>query len=349
MGPPGLVQVSELGDPPDRIVNQAEQQRLLSVWSKHVRPTMMDGTADFEDFFEQAARLDAAVQAFGENRIWLYLGDATKGRNLATGETRLLDRLRHLPVFGSQITSEALSPANRVERLADGYMDLAAFQRSAGRRMILADHDGELDSELVTACQDLGAADGQVFVKSAFPKSFAGRVHLTDPSDSECIFSDLVRQLAWTMVQDRRFLVQELITMRYEYRFFVVDGRLVTGAGCIKEFTPLNNDLSAFDTVVREHRREHSARERRPDIVARLYDHACGIVRDIAVERPQLNRYTLDMAIDERDRPLAIELNGLLNSGLYASQPLLLAKAMDRLYPKHELPTEPVRRVFWLH
>jgi hypothetical protein len=48
-------------------------------------------------------------------------------------------------------------------------------------------------------------------------------------------------------------LVQEFVEMTYEYRLFVVDGRVVTGAGCIPWKTPLDN-TALYDPDMVEHR-----------------------------------------------------------------------------------------------
>lgn len=50
-------------------------------------------------------------------------------------------------------------------------------------------------------------------------------------------------------------LIQEFKQMKYEYRFFVFNGVLISGAGCVEEHTPLVN-TKQFNTLMEEYRNE---------------------------------------------------------------------------------------------
>ncbi len=123
--------------------------------------------------------------------------------------------------------------------------------------------------------------------------------------------------------------------MAYEYRFFAVGGRVVTGAGCIEERTPLDHDPSdgPLDPWVRHIRGNgiqagmDGVPQRRPDIV----DLMRPLAEEIAAEIGEPTSF--DLALDICGEPLLIEVNGLSNAGLYASDPRLVTAALaHRLY-----------------
>src|SRR5699024_3654916 len=72
-------------------------------------------------------------------------------------------------------------------------------------------------------------------------------------------------------------LVQDWIPMTYECRLFVVDGRIITAAGCVEEHTPYSRpDVGTrFDNRLRERRGNQITAEldtpvvERPDLVTR--------------------------------------------------------------------------------
>ena len=138
--------------------------------------------------------------------------------------------------------------------------------------------------------------------------------------------------LGWAAVRldGRRgaLLGQPKLQLQYECRCFVVDGQVVTAAGCVEEFTPLDAiPGQPFDTRVRRHR-GHLGGTASPitdelEVVGRLLE----IGRRAAEEHG--GTVVINVALDaERQRPVVVELNGLPNSGLYASDPWLLARAL---------------------
>lgn len=138
-------------------------------------------------------------------------------------------------------------------------------------------------------------------------------------------------ELEWFTVSlgDRAdaFIAQEWVPMMFEYRLFVVDGEVVTGAGCIEENTPLDN-RAQFDSAVREHRAAQSPVVDRPEAVAAMVRFGQAVAVEIAAENPAMTQYVMDVAIGADGMPLIVELNSLLNSGLYASDPRLVTAAM---------------------
>jgi hypothetical protein len=310
---------------------EARKQQLLGLWSQHVAPVSADGDSDFEDFYEQAARLEAAIDAVGVAGLWVDVHDGHP-RHLGTGATRPYAEVANLPRFGSQPQQHDFVPSLAVERMADSYATLTTFQTMAGRRIILAGVDAG-GPEVTESLLDVAALhpDGRVLVKVnrqkygiydfiVKPGSTLDEVFRSTPEDLD---GALMHLEGWPDA----FIVQEFMPMEYEYRMFVVDGVPVTGAGCVEEFTPLENS-APFDTKVRRSRSAVSAVEDRPDVVARLLTFAVEAAATLLIEKPELTHYALDVALDSAGNPLIVELNALLNSGLYASDPRIMYRAL---------------------
>jgi hypothetical protein len=83
---------------------EAEKATILHSWTTLVGPLHGDGTGDYEDFWEQAYRLQAALDSFGADNIWLFVPGLREGHDLHLGTRELADlsTLRDLPVYGSQ-------------------------------------------------------------------------------------------------------------------------------------------------------------------------------------------------------------------------------------------------------
>ena len=113
--------------------------------------------------------------------------------------------------------------------------------------------------------------------------------------------------------------------MEFETRFFVVDGVPVTGAGCVESHTPLDCE-DRFDPKM-ERIRGDGLIVSRADVMADHLAFAEVVAAEFAAVG--VRHFTLDVAAGV-DGPLVVELNSLLNSGLYASQPAAVIAALDR-------------------
>jgi hypothetical protein len=128
-------------------------------------------------------------------------------------------------------------------------------------------------------------------------------------------------------------IAQVFVPMEYEYRVFVVGKKVVTAAGCVEEFTPLDNNGFPFDHQLRRHRQAKSAVELAPEVAGILTGFARHAVDALAYEVPDLTDYVIDVALGPDGNPLIVELNSLLNAGLYASQPQRVTEAMVATVP----------------
>jgi hypothetical protein len=127
-------------------------------------------------------------------------------------------------------------------------------------------------------------------------------------------------------------LVQEMVPMGYEYRFFVVNHELVAGAGCVDNNTPLDSQHAQFDPVVEKDRYapgQNRLENWDESIQGVLVDCAREIVAATHELEPNCPTYVVDVAINlETGEPLMIERNQLDSAGLYALDAERVAVAM---------------------
>jgi len=202
---------------------------------------------------------------------------------------------------------------------ASNYAESPVFLRHAGRRMIFVDATNEdLERALAEILGD--RSETVVFLKSV-RKEFSGIARITAGTTLHEQVFDQMDGLDLEIVHyegDRRLLlVQDAVECGYEYRFFVVDGQLVTGAGCVEHHTPLDN-VEAFDAKM-EPVRNRSEVGAFPDMRDQHLAFAHAFVEEFAAEHGRHLDYCLDVAVDASGRTFVIELNPPLNCGRYAS------------------------------
>jgi len=321
------------------------QGNLMGTYSKHVSTVHWGHGGDWEDFFEQAYRLNAALEGFGARNVWVQVDGRSTAVNAATGERRPTTDLEHLPIYGAQPGRPGHFLSVTVDdRLADSYASHAAFLAAAGRPFRVAGFGTDANDivEVIQLMSREGVRD--FFVKANPAKTGLFQFAIPAGSTDREVFrsfsamaSDAVMHLEG---KADAFFVQGRVDMEYEYRLFVVDHRVVAGAGCIEEHTPLDNLGDTFDPRVRRSRPQRSAVETRPEVVVDLVAFGSRVVADLAAEVPDLGTYVLDVALGSNGAPLAIELNGMLNAGLYAVNPTLITRAMADA-PHTSMPTRP--------
>lgn len=194
------------------------------------------------------------------------------------------------------------------------------FKRHAGRHIEILDMSMDDIRAAFKRMMDEGHSDG--FLKTV-EKAWSSKVDLR---------SDIPVDIAWDIVANEgvknALILQGLITPVCEYRIFVVGDQPVTGAGCIESFTPLDRREDRFDHRVEADRNRGAICEH-PDLVDSYVDFATQFARDWAIEHGPNTAYTLDLCVDlPTRRIMPIELNPMLNTGLYASDPTLLATAL---------------------
>lgn len=321
---------------------RARFQALLALWTRHVPATDSDGAGDYEEFVEQAVRLEAALETFGADNTWLMIStDPGTAVNAGTGETRPTADLQHLPRYGTQPSRRHEDVDMEQARLASAYYRYESFLSRAGRRLAVCGFGLEDEVDGVELGDVLAgwAADGvhKAFLKSVQVKQFAFPVDLPEGFRTEHgsrLVYDALNYGAMRLEGQRESLIaQEFVAMEYEYRVFVVGNTVTTAAGCVEEFTPLDNNGYRFDNQLRRHRQAKSPVEAEPPIAGILTGFARNAVDALVLEVPELTDYVIDVALGPDGEPLIVELNSLLNAGLYASQPERVTRAMVAAVP----------------
>lgn len=308
----------------------------FSVWKRHIGPVVPAG-GDYEYFVEEAFRLHAALESFGTGNCWMHhQWGEHRGYafNLVTGKKRSADELQAEGAlsYGAQPSGHHWALAGEA---ADDYAPLMSFQRNSGRYVELGGFASGQNDDLNLVFERMYERGiRKALLKRRYRKNPLLEVDLNKWKNLGSVTHAMVDDEAgWTLINDEGrsgvYLVQEFIQMRYEYRSFVINHQPVTGAGCVEEFTPLDNTGESFDDRVREVRSSESAVESNPQVKDILLDFTRRVASEIAEERPEIGGYTLDTALDSEGNPLVIELNGHLNAGFFASQPVRITEALS--------------------
>lgn len=313
--------------------------------------------ADFEDFTEEAYRLDAALQGFGPENVWITgatpFSDITNEQmfNAVSGEVtdRPSDTLPGyiFDYYGMQRSTRShLGSPLPQEMAADQYMYSSTFNKFAGRKIEIAGYYSKRNDifEVIKRMYDGGVR--KFFVKLCQTKAgiFRFSFGLDDETNGELTLAT-IREIVDAEVSDHVmhrlesnnvFMVQEDVDMTYEYRMFMVESKAVTGAGCIEEFTPLDNLGNDFDARMRKHRNEDEPLKEALAYLEIYRSLAQDVALSYAQEIPEFRNYVLDFALvsdaEHGFKPVLIEVNGLLNCGLYATRPIAVTTALAQAY-----------------
>jgi hypothetical protein len=287
---------------------------------------------DDEDFLEQVWRLHAIAEVIPHERVYVQVRERI--RNLATGRDGYpaADAFR----WGMQTKQEAREHPIPAEVAADHYFEHSAFQAFAGRRVAISGFRTTGEPQLCDTIRAFAGRTGSAFVKVVRPtKGGITTVPVTSGATDDDILDTMYDDeffggaLIHAEGRPGTFLVQERVEMRFEYRMFVVDGRVVTGAGCVESFTPgTRRDTGPFDCRVQEYR-GRSEVIHAPGVVHTLREGAEAFLAAYTRSGDAGSEFVLDMALDGAGRPLVVEVNGIRNSGLYASDPVAVIAALQ--------------------
>jgi len=272
--------------------------------------------ADFEDFHENAIRYHYANASGIPIHILTRHETAKDCRDLTKWRFR-------------GVSAELEGYANP----ADQYFVLKAFRERAGRRIEIVkftDKDDPMHpANIIRQMRQDGMTNFLGKVTATF--KYTNLFYQSEPEDSDAHISCELFGYAPAHFEDveNAGIIQAVIDMEYEYRCIFVDGKLVTGAGCIEEFTPYNRlgYGQAFDPQLRQKRHEGTPvvidQARTETLVTFARESLVALVK----EDPRLNEGTIDVALGKDGKPLIVELNGAPNYGLYACNAKLIVDA----------------------
>lgn len=279
----------------------------------HIRHVDADG--DLEDFWEDVARTAAAIRAAST-------AEATFTPVAADHDWTCHELAQRLgPVAASEEIQHAHDPLLDHRILAD----------YGGRWMARAGigEPGELDADedaVVLLHQRARRGVRRAMVKLATRKSGVFTVELDTSMDQQAVREALFDSVdGWELIrlegQRGSLLIQDWIPMTYEHRLFVVDGEVVSSAGCIEEFTPYSrqNTSTRFDSRMRRVRGDAAAGEQsspitsKPPVLGRYLETGGRIAAQHG------GTVVIDLALDASSGEIVVvELNPLPNAGLYA-------------------------------
>jgi hypothetical protein len=320
----------------------------------------VDPSVDYEDWMEPACMLREAL----ELRLEVMILPPLQLRRAVMNPIALIPGVSCRDILiGRQLKSDPMEfqyfdlgwPAAG-EQKANHYAELETFFARSGRRMQLADMPGDRasagDRKAVfgrgTSAKTLGAAmadlaPGPVMIKQVYPGKSLPLLSYTleegfEASDGERMFFDDVGfHFARYEGDPAALLVQERVTMTHETRFFVIGGKVISGAACIEHHTPQQTPYhdDVLPPVWEIARNSGQMDERdlgsRKSTAREMWSFAWDVAAQIAAEAPDLTAYTLDVALGADDRPLVIELNPAAMSGIYANNATKLMHAIHDL------------------
>jgi hypothetical protein len=324
---------------------------VLATWRTLVEPLPHNGEGDKEDFWEMAYRLHAGLNS-GAKAVYLSIDN--KPATIVNPTKKSWGKKSFDASEAYRLGSEnperyalygpvsRFSPANAVrlpqEEMATQYASLAPYTAHSGRRIDLVSvgegYEGEdvgvTIEERLLEYRDAGLT--RAAIKSVRSKRFPLTVFDIAagdnpvPSDLHDSIGDWAFQL---LGLPEAFILQGYMNVQYEYRFFVVGGKPVTGAANIEEHTPLDAMPGVpFDPFMRQHRAAKSEVVEQVRRMVNYLDFATKVATEMA-DQHGLVDYVLDVATDgDTGEPFIVELNGLLNSGLFATDPREVTKAL---------------------
>lgn len=328
---------------------------ILASW-REAMPESKPQNLDFEDWVENAIQLHHALRAVRERpqELALYIDrgqgnkvDEISPIDLEDQHPLAFDPERPFMLMGMEggswdfaRTSPMVTAPSRDDQLAaEAYVHNPGFWAHAGRQMRLSIYDdGEsnvaAEDDLVEAIkQRRDEGQHSVFVKVNEAKAGVARLQIAGRTDAE-IAADLMEAFEWTLVRmggiSGGFLIQDDVVMEHEYRVFVVDGKAVTGAGCVGEHTPLDNRAPGFDLHTRRVRPnvefELGPIEPSPDVIERYKQALPQIIEDLMRGDERLQDFVVDLCLID-DEVCVVEVNPSRNAGLYAIDVQALVKA----------------------
>lgn len=309
---------------------------LAELWDAHVGEMHYTDDGDLEDFLEQAVRLQSVL--YNVEDVWLTVNAGSTAKNLRTGAEAPVTDLAHHVRYGVQSTADiALSdlPQLQMEANVDRYTTWKTFQNNSLRTIIHAGFNPTEGISLTEAVLQLHQqGHREVFIKAVRAKTGFWKFTLPEILTEKEASNLIEENLEWATIRmegtPAAFTVQASIRMMYEYRFFVVNHRPVTGAGMVAEFTPFNNTAaSPFNAYMRAERGDEVTFQ--PELMEKYLQFADKVAYEMKQENPELHSYVVDVAINPDEETLVVEFNSLLNSGLYASNPDYVVLALDSL------------------
>ena len=302
-------------------ISVSEQERVFNMFphaKKFMKLHNLMGrdAGDFEDSLEMIARIDSFAKIHGVDTLTPVIIGETLGN-------------ANYPFYGpipSQVGYLSNTPLLLNSFSADNYQEFDSFAKYAGRWVATPDKNTDEESDYLNEMLSLSVKqrDENHWNGFVIKQQGHGKLPITIVRGSQTVREALMELYEYhsMMTKPQGFIFQELVSMEDEYRFFVSDGKIVTGAGCIESFTPIDNvNREDFHTIVEGVRGSHNFRE--DTLLVQEMREFAQKATDSFIRDGVGKFFVIDIAVmvhADGSRNLGVvELNGLTNSGLYAS------------------------------
>ena len=290
----------------------------IRAWEEHVGLVTPQG-GDREEWTEMAARLYWGPRNLGDDAIVRVHGHWKGDDTSLAGLPHLGHVLAHCQT-PDQVADSSLAARYRLNPVVRGLMHRPSETCSIEPPDVRAAFARLVDRGVTS-----------FFVKYAVREKALPNLPLdgTDPDALSEQVSDWLdgnwESMRAEGVPDA-LLVQKRVRMEYEYRVFIIGDEPVCGAGNIGVLTPVDNE-ARFDPKMQWTRADmdRSTVERRPDLAERYREAAVRFGRALAGNG--YGAYVLDLCLIDGEVSI-VELNGMMNAGLFALDMDALTRAM---------------------
>lgn len=265
----------------------------------------LSDTTDPEERLEDAALMKALKDELGPDLAVLDAKNTNENlKELGIGAEDV--------ILGRHQRWQGPHPGRQLAPPFLAYWDDPAFLAAAGRTVVPCTFD-QANAEVAR----LHGEGKDAFIKSTTTKEFTSLVKRGST------IHDVADALIYSWLDHDRpvLLVQEAVEMRYEHRFAVMGRQIVSHSPVMIPLTPLDaawtTGMVAFSPI-------STKLEHRPDIVAKLKQHARQLAQALEVESCIIDCCMIG------DEPAAIELNALSvgQFGLYGMNVRELAQGV---------------------
>lgn len=327
----------------DTYCQEAEQRapHYVEAWLERY-PESKPAVRDFEDWAENATYLVAAKD------LGIDLVDAERpsGAFVSASRRSIMESQEGPPGFfytgiSDAVAIQEIKPPTRLllQRHADleasmEYYRTPEFVELAGRDLHPAFAE---PSEINRIVRDMIPGEGEFFMKT-IDKQFAGKVQIeagVEPWDAICQRFEGIEWDPITKEGDRlpAYLIQPAFEPSFEYRLFMVDGKVATSAGCVELFTPIDNE-KPFDAKM-ERIRNGGELLMADKLVEQFVERANQFGADWKDKGTSPRVYGLDLCVDAKTNEIrGIEINPAMNLGRYASDTHAYMRSVDTMLHK---------------
>lgn len=324
-GAPFLLRLSNLTAPQPKSADETAMIRMFERWTGGVTP--LDAPIDETAFFTQASVLIAATRVVPSDRLWVTFDDIFAVNS--QGDRIQTSSLTGAIGFGS---TQKIDSAHAKDE--PGWWLSRSAHSITTLDMLVCSYSG-FGTDVTRVMRDAAlAGQSRVHIRlGRVSKSAIVPVYASDDAaqDKDQNRSALIGAFGWDIAHvsggTEDIVVTPEIEPTWEYRMWVVNGQVVTGAGIVEEFDPRSNRGSAFDLQNRERRSGGDVVIASPSRVETLVEFARVLAASNRDGGDLPQSFVVDFAWDG-ELPTIIDVNSIDGSALFAADPERIISAL---------------------